>query len=387
LLVPMWTGSGAQYVPGQSAGTGVTFVVPGVPESADVFEIAPGGMRPLIRRRVTGGLNITLDEFSLTSLVLLTQDPQVVAACARRLEQAGRQMVELQRDVVAQKLQLADTIHRRLAAMAPPVQAAPAWLRAADGSLRQADVRLAEGNLREAHLETRRALRPVALLERTHWQNAVKSLGSAEINPFLSSFASLPEAWLMHERLRGVSQWENMLAAGDFESLEQVVSAGWRHYRHAQEGIKSEADLAGKVRPVETPAATPGGATAAVAARSGQFSLRLSAYPEKKDDGTPQVETPPLWISSPNVMVRAGQTLRFTGWVHLPAAVSGSMDGLTVFDSIGGEPLAQRFEGPLAWKKFTYYRIAPVDGTVSLTAALTGFGEAYIDDLTVDVVR
>jgi hypothetical protein len=386
LLMPMWTGAGAQYVPGQSSGLGVTFVVPGVPESVDVFEIAPGGMRPLVRKRVTGGVKVTLDEFSLTSLVLLTQDPQVVAACAHRLRQVERAAAERERELIAAKLQLATSVDERLAAVAPRVPQSPGWLSAANRSLQQADMRLAEGNLHEAHLETRRALRPIALMERAHWQNAVQAVGNAEALPFTTSFASLPEAWRMNEQLRRLPGWQNMLPAGDFENLEQVVASGWRHYRFEQEGIRSEADLAGQVRPVEAAPATTTGAPAA-AGRSGWFSLRLSAAPAARVATSPLVESPPLWVTSPTVQVRAGQLLRFTGWVNVPAKTVGTMDGVTVFDSIGGDRAAQRFEGPAGWKKFTYYRISPSDGTVWLTAALNGFGEAFLDDVTIDVVR
>ena len=46
-----------------------------------------------------------------------------------------------------------------------------------------------------------------------------------------------------------------------------------------------------------------------------------------------------------------------------------------------------RFEGPAQWKKFSYYRIVPADGSVSVTAALTDLGEAYLDDVTIEVLR
>jgi len=49
--------------------------------------------------------------------------------------------------------------------------------------------------------------------------------------------------------------------------------------------------------------------------------------------------------------------------------------------------MAERFPVTKGWQKFTYYRMAPVDGTVRVTTALTGFGDALVDDLLVEVAR
>ena len=47
LLMPIWSGPGAQLVPGQSAGRGVSLVVPGVPESNKAYQMIPGAIEPL----------------------------------------------------------------------------------------------------------------------------------------------------------------------------------------------------------------------------------------------------------------------------------------------------------------------------------------------------
>lgn len=388
LLLPMWTGDDAQYVPGQSAGLGVSFVVPGVPETVDVLEITPGGMRPLSRKRIAGGLKITLDEFSLTSLVLLTQDPQVVAALAQRLATVGRAAADRQRALVEAKLRLAEDVHGRLSAEAPRVPQAGEWLSAANNALRTADNRQAEGNLRDAYLDARRALRPLALLERAHWRNAVEAAGSANVGPFTASFATLPQFWQMHRRLQVTRSWESVLPGGDFENLDATLADGWRHYQHEQPGIRSDAELSALARR-ETATqfgGIPNGAAAGVV-RPGRLSLRLAAQPLDQAAADAVVETPPVWITSPAVPASAGQLLRVSGWVYVPKPIAGSLDGLVVFDSIGGESGAERFEKTNDWKRFTFYRVVPHDGVVTLTAALSGFGEAYVDDLTIEVVR
>jgi hypothetical protein len=55
-----------------------------------------------------------------------------------------------------------------------------------------------------------------------------------------------------------------------------------------------------------------------------------------------------------------------------------------IIDSLGGEPLAERIEKAEQWKEFTLYRAATGSGGVSVTFAMTGYGEAWIDDVTIE---
>ena len=71
------------------------------------------------------------------------------------------------------------------------------------------------------------------------------------------------------------------------------------------------------------------------------------------------------------------------GWVHVPAAITGSVDGLLILDSMTGEPLAERIGETPGWREITLYRMAPHSGQLVLTFALSGLGEAWLDDVTV----
>jgi hypothetical protein len=75
------------------------------------------------------------------------------------------------------------------------------------------------------------------------------------------------------------------------------------------------------------------------------------------------------------------------GRVRVAAPVRGSVDGLLIVDSLGGEALAERFGETKGWQGFVMYRAAPRDCEVTLTFALTGFGEALVDDVTIRKVR
>jgi hypothetical protein len=48
--------------------------------------------------------------------------------------------------------------------------------------------------------------------------------------------------------------------------------------------------------------------------------------------------------------------------------------------------VAERLGQTDGWREFTLYRVAPERGGVAVTFALTGFGEARIDDVTIQPV-
>src|SRR5262249_10009518 len=73
LLVVADLAAGAQFQPSQMAIEDIKLLVP-VPESAQAFEISPGDVRALDRERRPGGTQISLRDFSTTSLVLVTTD-------------------------------------------------------------------------------------------------------------------------------------------------------------------------------------------------------------------------------------------------------------------------------------------------------------------------
>jgi hypothetical protein len=62
------------------------------------------------------------------------------------------------------------------------------------------------------------------------------------------------------------------------------------------------------------------------------------------------------------------------------------MDGLLIYDSLAGPALAHRIDRTNGWKEFSLYRAASENGTMTVTFALSGFGQAWIDQVTVQAV-
>jgi hypothetical protein len=369
LLIVTRVGPHAQYVPQHANGDSVSFVVPGVPESHDLVELTIGGVRPLKRKRVTGGTLITLADFDTTTFVLMTPDPTMVNALARRLTGIASRAADLERELVARTLAGVESVERRLPAEVRDETLSTGLIAAARQDLRAADTALRAGDRRAAYVAARRANTSLGQLERKHWERAAASLRASVASPFVGSFGTLPEHWQLIAALRASPEQANQLPAGDFEDLQTVVQAGWRHLAHPIQGVETSIEIA------------PGGMS------SGRSCLRMEVRPQELQSAAALLESAPVWITSPPVGMRRGEIVCIRGRVRVATPVRGSVDGLMIVDSLGGEALAERFGQTNDWEEFVLYRAASGDGEITVTFALTGYGEAMIDDVTIGPMR
>jgi len=60
---------------------------------------------------------------------------------------------------------------------------------------------------------------------------------------------------------------------------------------------------------------------------------------------------------------------------------------LMIFDSFGGSQLAERIHQTNGWREFTLYRAAPRSGDLTVTFAMTGLGEAWLDDVSISTLQ
>lgn len=365
LLLPIWCAPGSQFVPGQSAGRGVWFMVPGVPEADEAYEVLPGAVHPVVRKRATLGLRVTLDEFGLTSFVLLTQDPRVITEMNSRAEGIARRAAEIQRELARAKLQTVAEVSGQLRGRIAPVPQADAWMGTARKYLAQCDELMAGRDHAGAYLSAERAMRSLRLVERAQWERATAFLFSPVASPMAVCYATLADHVSLMQRIVRSEPGPNLLPAGDFEDVGTVVQTGWQHFQHITPGVESTAE--------PNPAA----------AHSGRSGLRVVAQPLEASQSPAQIESPPVWIVSPPVPVEAGQLVRIQGWVRIAKPITGSVDGLLIVDSLGGEPLASRVSQTPGWQQFTFYRVATQAGPMTVTFALTGLGEAWLDEVTV----
>jgi len=369
LLLPIRAAPGAQCVPSPTATDTVPLVVPGVPESSGVYELLPGGLRPLRHRNGTGGIHLTLEDFGLTGLVLLAHDALVIDSLSRRVTQAGRRWAELRRDLALAKLEATRQAAGELARVAPAPPMAGQGFREVQLALQKCHANLGAGQLQSAGLEAGLALLRLQSLQRTYWDAALGAGLSPVVSPAAVSFDTLPWHWRLGERIATSRCGSNRLPAGDFEDPGAMRAAGWRHFQYGTGGLLITADVA------------PG------AARGGKAGLRLAIRPADPDQPPGIVESPPLWIVSPPVSVEAGQLIRIRGWVQVPAPIAASVDGLLIADSLTGDALAERISKTAGWKQFTLHRVAPQSGPMTVSFVLSGLGEVLLDEATVEVLE
>jgi hypothetical protein len=368
LLMMMRLAPGSQHVPRPMATAPAAIVVPGVPESHEVYELTPVGLRPINHKRVTGGTQITIDQFQLTALVLLTPDQVVVNTLEHRLAAMAARAADLQRELAARTMADLESVDRQLPPRASPAPQAADWLAKAQTSLVDADKALTAGDRPAAYLAARKAMGPMEQYKRLRWEQADTTQNSPVVSPMIATFDTLPAHWRFLDQIRVGRIGPNQLPTGNCENLEAMRQAGWRLFEHPQPSVASRVELSSTV------------------SHSGHFSLHLQVKPANPLEPPTLVETPPVWITTAPIAARRGEIVVMRGWLRVPVPITGSVDGLMILDSIGGEALAERALKTPGWREFVLYRIAAQDGPVMLTFAQTGLGDAWIDDVTVQTI-
>lgn len=352
----------------------LSILVPGVPEAHRAWEIAPGGLRPLRQQRVTGGVSVTLDAFTSHALVLLSGEPAVTGRVQEQLRSLAPVELASARGLAALSLASAADLLGRLPPQAfsgPPPVAAGLMLTEAS-RLAAAGEALAAGDPTAASRSLRKAAAIAGQFERRIWENAVKAEGSMVASPLCCSDATLAEAWQFIAARAGTAPGESLLTGGEMERLEPLAQGGWHHFARPPGELRTAVEVSPS-RPA-----------------SGRGCLRLVAAPADPEEPPVVVETPPVWITTPPITAPVGKLVEISAQVWVPAAITGSVDGLMVFDSLGGPALAERVGATRDWRRLVLHRIVPTDMAgepFTVTFALSGLGEARIDDVTVRVLE
>ncbi len=381
LLLPVWMSRGAQFATGQSAARNLAFVVPGVPPAHDAYEVTPAGLQRLDQRRVARGVRVTLPDFGVASMIVFAAEPVVLRSLHEGIARTAERAARLQQDLAQMKLMRVEQLQQQMTAIQASHAHGPQYVALARQALQQAEAALRDGQFEKTYRTAEHGMRPLRLLERAYWEQAVAGQ-SPTASPLTADVGTLPQqAWLMH-RLRGATWSANVLPAGDCEDVEKMRAAGWRLSQHPAPGVKVSGELA------------PGNAHA------GNFGLRMAAQGDDPRSPPELLESPAIWLATPPVDVPLGAVVRIHGWVRVPAPITGSVDGLMIFDSLAGPGLAARLDAPPssagaagsgAWQEFTLYRAVRPEssldgraGKLVVTFVLTGLGEAWVDDVTIE---
>lgn len=380
LVLPMWLGRGAQFVIGQSAAIKLKITVPMVPTGTQAWHVSPVEVRSLPpARRVTGGTEITLSEFDVTSAIVFTSDNSPTGLVVRWQEQSRRMArlaAQWSYDLARVEIAKVERVQNQLRELGREPNDAKTLLAKAGQYVKEAKAAWDVEDYRKAYLDSQRALRPLRILMRAEWEEAANSLGP-DAPPTASQYAvnyfTLPKHWKFRALLEQASAGGNRLNDGDFEHSDSIP-AGWRVQQVTPDEV--EGDI--RITPdqphdgrhclkIQVRAKQPTGPNAPPA---GQISILEPTY---------------VAVTSPPVQLPPGSIARISGWINVPQGIGASADGAMAFDTAGGEPLGIRLTSPTkGWRRFVLYRQVPANGTVQLTAALTGVGTVCFDDLSIE---
>jgi hypothetical protein len=370
LVLAMWMGPGSQFVPGQAAVPAVEFTVPQVPAGSWAYEVSPGQVRSLRCERVLGGTKVTLREFGLTSAVVFTADLSPTGLVVK-FQERQRSMVKVAaqyaRDQAMEELAKVEKINAELEQAGHKEPDAAALLAKAREYLKNCELHQRDGRHADAYADAQRAVRPLRILMRGHWESAVRPLSLPVASPYAVSFFTLPQHWRFVDEVTKLRPDANALTDGDFELPPDKVPANW-----LVEDVPSLDAVEGTARRVREDA------------KEGRQCLLLQVKPKDPAAVPAELERTFLAVHSPAVKLLPGTKVRISAWVRIPEAIKGTQDGALLYDSAGGEPLAVRTVKPTGWKQFVLFREVPASGTINLTLALTGIGKVYFDDVRIE---
>jgi len=387
LLVPIWQERHNQSAIGPAVAGNVRYVIAGIPETYNAFHLVPGRVIPKHSRRVAGGMQIELDEANLNSLIFFGEDDGIYAQVGQRAQLMGPRTAYLACRLAEMELAMAEQVltalrrARDTGAMPVhpkdnlPLLGMPeheTMIRTTREAIDFAKdlANRAPPDFARSYLQAERATRGLRFAGRSLWQEATRHDLHLSMTPVSVSFATLPLYLSAYQRTHGAVLGPNRLPGGDLE-MQSLQQAGWEPMSHRVEGAFVARN---NVSPV--------------AARSGQMGLQLVVAPTDPSDMPRQLETVPLWVATPAMPIRAGEMICVNGWIRIPQRLESTVDGLMIFDSLGGEELALRFlHTGGEWREFAFYRIAPEDSNYFVFFALNALGEVHLDDIRVSAVQ
>jgi hypothetical protein len=382
LLLPISTEPKTQLVFGVGAANSRSIVAP-AREGYSADLLLPGNLRKIPSHRRAGGIDIRLDEVSMNSLIFLAQSNWYTRVVAEMSPTFGDRMAELAIRLAKMRIDTyKDTLGRlgdlKDQGLIPRVRRQPlltvpddlATIDAACGELTTAENALRSGDAAEAYLQAERALREIRMNERRLWQIGTRLDQCLPVLPVSVSFATLPAYIESYNKIASGNvklTGENRLVGGNMEQADEWTVGKWSRIDVPFAGVRSSLR--------RDPAAAYRGA------------LGLTFHVTTDGDGAPLLtEMPPLTVEVP-VNVHAGELICVQGWLRIDQPLAAGTDGFMIYDSQGGEALAQRFYQTTQWKRFAFYRYAATEGDMKLTFALCTYGRVLLDEVSVQPVR
>lgn len=372
LILPQWLEPDGQYQPGPMAAVDVHILLRGIGEVTHAWEVTTTGIQPheLKVDEASGGTEITIARLDQLAAIIIPMDPSVVDELRREVagirETAAAAWVEL----AQAKLERVQSVHDVLQELAPKRVADGDYILAeARRELKTARAQLDRQGYEAARVHAELVLKLTRQVQRAHWEQAARTFASPAATPYSVCFSTLPDFWRLMQALgRGHPLAESQLRGGSFENWDSIFAAGWR-YDAAEAPTVTLIELAGD-------------------GASGRC-LRLAARPDPPQDSPQPVSRSPITFLTHPIPVFSGQIVHVKGLVRIDVPVSGSADGLRIYDNLYGAVGGLRWpaRAPVGtWQPFELIRPIQTSTDLQLTLELTGYGDVRIDELQVTLI-
>lgn len=387
LLIPLWYQHDAQFVPGQMATGSLEIVIPGVPDTATIWNVSTTGVSTVRREPGSTGAKVTLENFDQLATLVVSTDPNWGSILRNQISQISSRNARLWYELASEKLRRVQRVDAELQHLGYGIPDGPQLLARAREHLALAAQRL-EGVTTEfqpitqtaftsssaattsgpefARLQCQAAMQSIRILQRSHWDAAVSERSSAIASPYTVSFQTLPEHWRFIRRLGTThfAGYENRLPSGSFENTDtaSMIGNGWKNIQGDIEGVRAAAELA------------------SLGSQNG-FALRLLAVPATSADIPVALEGIPIALETPAITLDPGQIVHISGRIRLQARPAASIEGVTVTESLTGSKI--RWKKTRGWETFEIIREVKATSDLRLRLTLHGLGEVLFDDLRI----
>jgi hypothetical protein len=399
----------AQYQPAQMAMNNVVLRVP-APSDAQAFLISPGGVKPLATLREPGGVRVTLEDFGVTAIVLITTNIELKNQIEESVNHVRPMAVSLAIEQAELLYNWVVEIDDLLKAKDHPQKHSVDLLNKASELIKSAREALEREDYQTAWNEARRVGRPLRVLMRYHfmacYDDIIKALRDKDLPcgpvPYtgfkkakpriippivaapLASWSTLPQAWTWYEWIRRGILGKNLVPSGNFSDPKVLSDGSWTPVNYKTDDIMTEIKLNDGGPDTVNPNKKD------KTKRKGQnIVLIAGSMPGTSIDSlVPFVDHPVVAIRSPSVKVRAREVYRISVMAYIANQSVPGAGGLIIRDSIGGERLQFRTSNALAmdWFEIVYYRRVPADGILNVTLGMAGYGFAAFDDFKIQPI-
>ncbi|MFT5522381.1 MAG: hypothetical protein ACI9G1_000105 [Pirellulaceae bacterium] len=341
----------------------LTLTIPNTFSSPYAYHISSTGVRPLDRKRVAGGLRVIVSAPTNIELVALTHDPKVVRHLTRQGGELAGRVNELRYELAMSRLEQLEF----LVSESPENSIDKRYISQQLTDARQAlghAVRF--GDQRDQQTSAtylQQVNRIVTAANHRLWRSAVRGMGSPLISPLCLNSQTLPAHWRLANHL-SQTQFATKYSS-DMRSVEQLVRAGWKNFRSADQRVATQIQL------------SPTGGVDDSQALQITTSPAIGSAPS-------YLNAPAAEIVSPLIPIESGKIVRISGMIKTIGRLEKSPEGLLIYDSITGRDLGYRLYEANQWTPFILYRAVASDAQLQVVFEVNGLGTVWIDNFHVE---